>query len=211
MPNLNQTRQQLTQLLQTAPDDPEAFVRAWGYLQEEIRYMARGVMNREEKRTLLETEVLINEAFISLLKRFNDGRTPELNDREHFLCTVSKYMQHFVVDHARSRSAKKRGGGRRRVDLEITVGELVEPEKFMSGEAADALEALDQLEKNGEEGRQAAEIARLRWMYGWSVAQVASDLEISERTVKARWQFAKAWLRMNIEESEKQDPDHDGS
>ena len=103
-------------------------------------------------------------------------------------------MRRILIDHARARQAAKRGGDRQREpidDLEDAVS--VESDRLLSIDAA-----LADFEKFDPEK---ARIVRLRFFAGLSVEEIARALEVSERTVKRHWRFAKAWLYRRLSES----------
>ena len=97
-------------------------------------------------------------------------------------------MRQILIDHARRRRSLKRGGDPVRVSLD-QVGPI-------SWDAPEHLLALDEaLLRLARQDPRAAEVVQLRYFAGMSVAQTAEALEVSERTVKREWTFARAWLR----------------
>src|SRR3989441_2570497 len=124
-------------------------VRAWGdgddgaleqltpLVEAELRRLARGYMRRERRGHTLQTTALVNEAFL----RLTDARRVRWQDRAHFLGISARLMRRVLVDHARSRGYRKRGGGGQRVTLD--EGLVTSPEPAVDVLALDrALEAL---------------------------------------------------------------------
>ena len=96
-------------------------------------------------------------------------------------------MRQVLVDHARARGALKRGAERSRVTLSEAAG----PAAGVVVEVADLVQALDALSRLNARH---AEVVVLRFFGGLTVAEVASELEVSKRTVEEDWRFARAWL-----------------
>jgi RNA polymerase sigma factor (TIGR02999 family) len=110
-------------------------------------------------------------------------------------------MRHVLVDHARLRAAEKRDGGERvpMEDCELASegGASARPEVLLAVDCA--------LARLGEFDAELAELVELRFYGGASTAEIAAALSLSERTVKRRWQFARAWLSRQVAGPE--DPD----
>jgi RNA polymerase sigma factor (TIGR02999 family) len=186
-------RHRITLLLDQAREgDSKATEQVWREMYTEIHRIARGFADREGATPTIQASMLISEAYLRLF----GGVIPEWNDRKHFLNTVAKSMGRFLIDHARSRDAQKRGGGKKPLRLTISAGELSDYRAAHASSAGDALESLDMLEA---ESPDAAEIARLRFVLGLSVDQAAEVTGLAPRTVKAKWAYAKAWLRERLE------------
>ena len=185
-------RHRITLLLDQAREgDSKATEQVWREMYNEIHRIARGFADREGATPTIQASMLISEAYLRLF----GGAIPEWNDRKHFLNTVAKSMGQFLIDHARSRDAKKRGGGWKAVPLTIAAGELTNFQTAQSDDAVNAIAALDVLEL---ESPDAAEVARLRFVLGLSVEQTAEATGMATRTVKKKWQYAKAWLRHRL-------------
>ena len=119
-------------------------------------------------------------------------------NRRHFFGSAARVMGQFLIDHARSRSRVKRGGGMQRVPLEICEGELKNLETAHSDEIARLLGAMAALEL---EAPRRAEVAWLRYVLGLTIDQAAAILEVSRRTIIDDWRFAQAWLRRRLLEA----------
>ena len=92
-----------------------------------------------------------------------------------------------MIDYARARGARQRGGGIRRVPLDaVEAAESVDVDTILAVD-----EAIERLAKSSA---RTAEIVRLRFYAGLTEPEVAAALSISERTVRREWVFAKAWL-----------------
>lgn len=156
-------------------------------LYEELRRLAEARLRRTPPGLTLQPTALVHEAWIKLV----GDRDPGWSHRGHFLAAAAQAMREILVDHARRRSALKRGGGRLRVEadvdgiaIEVPVDEVL---------ALD--EALRQLERAAP---RPARVVELRWFAGLSNAEAAQVLEISEPTVERDWRFARSWLAKAI-------------
>jgi RNA polymerase sigma factor (TIGR02999 family) len=115
-------------------------------------------------------------------------RDPGWNGRGHFLAAAAEAMRRVLINRARDRGRLKRGGDRYRVDLE----NLRDPFEAPDEDLFDLDEALDRLA--GAYPRP-AELVKLRFFAGLSLAEAAATLGISIRTADREWMFARAWLR----------------
>ena len=182
----------ITLLLNQAHDGHDNALRSvWEGLQIEIRSMARSLMARESNAPTLQPTVLVNEAWLRMHKQSDDS----WDNRRHFLGAVSTAMSRFLIDRSRRVQTTKRGSGQRPVSIDVSVGEISLFDKVQTPEGLDALEALESLR---EEAPEAAEVAQLRFISGLSTLDTAMVLGLTERIVRARWLFAKAWLRRRL-------------
>jgi RNA polymerase sigma factor (TIGR02999 family) len=167
------------------PGAVTALLRAWrdgddGALEQltplveaELRRLARGYMRRERRGHTLQTTALVNEAFL----RLTDARRVRWQDRAHFLGISARLMRRVLVDHARSRAYRKRGGGAQRVTLD--EGLVTSPEPAVDVRKSRVIE--------------------LRFFGGLSVEETAEVLHVSADTVKRDWRLAKLWLLRELE------------
>ena len=113
----------VTDLLQAwGAGDDGALERLVPLVEEELRRLARGYMARERQAHTLQVTALVNEAFL----RLTDARRLAWQDRAHFLGIAARLMRRVLVDHARARGYRKRGGGAERVTLDEAL--IVSPE-----------------------------------------------------------------------------------
>lgn len=164
-------------------DRREAMERLVPLLYDELRALAQSHLNRERPDHTLQATALVHEAYLRLL----GASRPPWNDRSHFFRAAAEAMRRILVEHARARHRIKRGGDPVRVQLR---------DSFMGEERdLDELLALDEaLRRLDEQDPRAADVVRLRYFAGLSIADTARALEMSERTVKRDWALARAWL-----------------
>jgi len=154
----------------------------------ELRRIAGAHFAHERPGHTLQPTELIQEVFIRLIK---PGAGP-WNDRGHFFRIASRAMRQILVDHARTRRTRKRGGGLVRVDLNELV--LFAPEE--SSRLIELDQALSRLEQLSE--RQ-SKVVELRFFGGLSVRETAEVLRVGVTTVKQDWALAKAWLERELD------------
>jgi len=164
-------------------DRKEAMGRLVPLLYDELRGLARAQLARERPDHTLQATALVNEAYVRLL----GASEPPWNDRSHFFRAAAEAMRRILIEHARKRGRAKRGGGRVRVELRDA--------HLTDEQDLDELLALDEaFRRLDEQDPRAADVVRLRYYAGLSVADTARALDLSERTVKRDWTLARAWL-----------------
>lgn len=192
----DEERRTITLLLDQARDgDASATEQVWNELYAEIHKIARGFSAREGNTPTLQPSMLVNEAFIKLF----GGAPVDWTNRQHFINTAARAMGNFLIDRARARDSAKRGGGRKAIPLTIAAGELADYQTAHSMHAVQAIDALAALE---EVASDAAEVARFRFVLGFSVKETAEITGIAPSTVKKKWKFAKAWMRKHLAEQD---------
>ncbi|MDP6480133.1 MAG: ECF-type sigma factor [Phycisphaerales bacterium] len=183
----------LTEILNAAAaGEGEAAEAAWAAVYDDIHHMAYYALSHEAPATQLQATLLVHEVFLKLDRHHPD----QWDSRRHFFGAVARCMQQYLVDHARHRSAKRRGGGRGKVSLTVVAGELASLDVAVSSQLPSLLTAFEGLE---QESPRAAEIARLRYILGLTVQQAAQITGMSDRTVKKDWAYARAWLRRELD------------
>lgn len=153
-----------------------------------IRAIAAQALRAQHGATLSPTE-LAHEALLRLL-----GDAPDWHDRHHFFHVVAQATRQILVDKARRRLADKRGGGQAHLPLsaaEFAALPAQEAELLRVDEALSALAELDP-----RQGR----IVELVYFGGFSRAEIARALEVSEGTVDRDLRFARAWLKQALSE-----------
>lgn len=159
------------------------FVRVY----DELRVTAHRLALHEAGDTL-DTTALVHEAYLKLV----GGSPLEIQDRRHFYSIAARAMRQILVDNARRRRARKRGGDRARVDVD--TDQLPERVAASCSSPVDAL-ALDQaLEALESAHERLARVVELRFFVGLSLEETGEVLGMSSRTVKRDWQKAKAFL-----------------
>ncbi len=153
----------------------------------ELRRLAAIHMRRERGNHTLQATALANEVWAQIA----GGPNVEWQNRAHFFAIASLHMRQILVDHARKRSAAKRGGDQPAVTLQDNlIGEqsnLVD--LLVLNEALDRLKTFDE---------RACRIVELHFFGGLSFDEMALVLGVSARTVKRSWSMARAWLHSQL-------------
>ena len=109
-------------------------------------------------------------------------------------------MRQILIDHARAKQRLKRGEGAKRVDAELN--ELAGRDQINGDDDPDQILALDSAVRQLETlDPQAGQVVKLRFFAGLTVEETAAAMDISERTVKRDWQFARNWLLEQLAQS----------
>jgi RNA polymerase sigma factor (TIGR02999 family) len=184
-----ESKRPVTELLSALGEgDQAAAEELLPLVYHELRKLARARMAAEPAQTLQPT-ALVHEAYLRLVGK--DGEGKQWKGRRHFFGAAALAMRRIMVERARTRGQLKRGGNRKRVNLDDEVA-AVEP----GGEDVLALDrALDKLAK--VEPRQ-AQIVMLRYFIGLTNEQAAAALGLSEAMIRKDWTVARAWLYREI-------------
>jgi RNA polymerase sigma factor (TIGR02999 family) len=187
---------QLTQILHAAErGDREAAGRLIVLVYDELRNLAAQKLARESPGQTLDATALVNEAYLRLV---GSSTPPHFAGRAHFFAAAAEAMRRILVDNARRKRSIKAGGDRKRVDL-AEVEPAVEPPPNLDILALD--EALVELEAKD---KRKAELVKLRFFAGLSNEEAADALGISVSTADNDWAYARAWLRLEMEGTERE-------
>jgi len=170
--------------------DRQALDRVLGTLYQELHTLARRQLSGQQNNTLDPTS-LVHESYLKLIGANGGAR---FEDRAHFFAYAASAMRSVVVDYARNRMARKRGGDLKRV-AEI-------PEEAESSLRLDEnLLALDNaLERLLAVDPKLAKVVELRYFAGLSEQEIAELLQRSERSVRRDWQKARLFLLATMRE-----------
>jgi RNA polymerase sigma factor (TIGR02999 family) len=184
VPSIDEPSEEVTHLLRAWTGGDEA---ALGRLAErvypELRLMARRYIKNEREANTLQTTALVHEVYLRLV----DVAQVEWHQRAQFFAMAAQMMRRILVDAARARGSRKRGGQTPKVNIEETAVLSVAPERSILA-LDEALTALSQL------APRQAKVVELRYFGGLTEEEIVAALEISPRTVRRDWDLAKAWL-----------------
>ncbi|MGB7923355.1 MAG: sigma-70 family RNA polymerase sigma factor [Pyrinomonadaceae bacterium] len=162
---------------ESAPDEMLPLV------YEELRRLAGYYMSRERSDHTLQPTALVHEAYLRLI----DQRHVDWKNRAQFFGLAANMMRRVLVNHARDRTAAKRGGDAQKVSLSMAVDSFERPDVDVIA----LHEALDQLA--GVDPRK-SRIVELKFFGGLKTEEIAEVLRLSTATVEREWSFARAWL-----------------
>jgi RNA polymerase sigma factor (TIGR02999 family) len=181
----------VTVLLQAwARGDQGALDELTPLIYAELRRLAGARLRRERPGHTLSPTELVSEAFVRLV----GGEHPAYEDRVHFFAVAARHMRRILVDHARRRTADKRGGRDRPVTFDEGLiagdrpGELVALD-----DAIDALAAVDERK---------ARAVELYYFGGMGHKEIAAALSVHENTVARDLRLGEAWLHRHLTSGE---------
>jgi len=161
--------------------------RVMPILYARLHALAEQQMQREGSGHTLQPTALVNEAYLKLV----DQRSARWESRSHFLAVAAEAMRRVLIDHARRRAALKRGGKAERVPLGHA-------EAAGNEAGVDLIELDDALRRLAEVDAVGARIVEMRFFGGMEIEAIAGVLGMTDRTVRRRWVFAKAWLSREL-------------
>ena len=175
---------EITQLLLAWSDgDETALTQLAPLVEAELRRLAQRYLSHERSGHTLQTTALVNEAYLRLI----DWKNVHWQNRAHFFAVSAQLMRRILVDHARHRKYRKRGGDAIRVSLTEAVNVVQE-------RSADVLALDEALQSLATLDPRKSQIVELRFFGGLSVEETAEVLKVSPRTVMREWGLAQAWL-----------------
>jgi RNA polymerase sigma factor (TIGR02999 family) len=184
----------MTLLLDAAASgDVHAAATILPLVYDELRRLAAARLANEPNDHTLQPTALVHEAYLRLVGPTGGS---EWENRAHFFGAAAQAMRRVLVDHARTRQAEKRGGLRRRVELDATQLPVFEsdPDRWMALDEALTAFALDD--------PTAARVAELRLCVGLSIQEAGDALGLSRSTAFRHWTYARAWLTARLSESD---------
>jgi RNA polymerase sigma factor (TIGR02999 family) len=154
-------------------------------MYQDLRRIARRERLRVRAGATLQTTALVHEAYLKL------EHLASFNDDEHFLRACALAMRHILVNHARERMARKRGGGAANIPIDEAPEISSAPDEVVV-KINDALLELAQLSPR------LAQVVECRFFAGYDDAETALALGLTDRTVRRDWVKARAWLRREL-------------
>jgi RNA polymerase sigma factor (TIGR02999 family) len=157
---------------------------ASGY--EEMRRIARRIIAGDALRAVLQPTDLVNEAVLRLI----DSSRVALSSKGHLLALAARTMRRVLIDESRKAAAAKRQ------TPELLTSWPGAPSRGLL-KLEDLHGGLQALEAFSPEH---AQVVELRFSFGMSVEEAAAASGVAERTIKRRWQAARAWLHDYLSE-----------
>jgi RNA polymerase sigma factor (TIGR02999 family) len=166
--------------------DPTAAEQLLPLVYDELRRLAAQQLANEKPGQTLQTTALVHEAYLRLV----GPQDPGWNGRGHFFAAAAEAMRRILVERARRKRRRKHGGGLLHQDSNLD--DLAGPETRDPLEVLAVHEALDQL---ADKAPRKAELVKLRYFLGCTMAEAAQVLGIAQATAEEDWTYSKAWLR----------------
>lgn len=179
---------EITRMLHAAAaGDGEAAAALLPRVYAELRTLAAARLRRAPPGQTLQATALVHEAYLALVGK----QDPGWNGRGHFFGAAAQAMREIVIDQARRKAARKRGGDWARAEVEVDEVGLVGGGGLPDEDLLALDEALTRLEAEHPER---ARVVVLRHYGGLQEAEIAEVMGVSTRTVERAWRFARAWL-----------------
>jgi RNA polymerase sigma factor (TIGR02999 family) len=175
-------------LLQIDSGDPSAAEQLLPLVYDELRKLAAAKLAQERPGQTLQATALVHDAYLRLV---DVERAQHWNSRGHFFAAAAEAMRRILVDNARRKQSKKRGGDRAHLDLDQLAAATSE-------RTDDVLDIDDALVGLAKADPQAAELVKLRYFAGLSIPDAAAALDISPRSADFLWAYARAWLLRSL-------------
>jgi RNA polymerase sigma-70 factor (ECF subfamily) len=189
-------RRDLTLILGRArAGDDQAKDELIALIYDELRQVASRLMRSERSDHTLPPTAVVHEAVIRLL---GDAVFDTARDRNYLFASAARAMREVLIDHARRRSADRRGGHRRRVPLDQVVD-------YFEEQGVDVVAVHEALDRLTQWNERQGQVMTLRYFGGLTVPEVATALGVSVVTVERDWRLARAWLRGQLREEEAND------
>jgi RNA polymerase sigma factor (TIGR02999 family) len=182
------TQNDVTGLLHSvAASEPGAAQRLLPLVYDELRRLAHARLAALPRGQTLQSTALVHEAYLRLVGKHD----LHIDSKRHFFFAAARAMRDILVERARAKAGPKRGGGRRRIELDDAL--------LVQEAPSDDLLALDEaLEELEREDPEKARIVELRFFAGMTMAEAATVLDVSERSLHRQWRFIKAWLQRRL-------------
>ncbi|HKI19544.1 MAG TPA: ECF-type sigma factor [Isosphaeraceae bacterium] len=180
-------RVEVTRILDAlAQGEPKAAHDLLPLIYAELRRLAARKLASQATGQTLQPTALVHEAYLRLVGGGDDER--HWDNRGHFYAAAAEAMRRILLDRARDKKRLKRGGGRRRQNLDLNA-------VLDFGAPADDLIDLDEaLTRLAAVDAEAAALVKLRLFTGLTVDEAARALGVSRRSAERDWTFARTWL-----------------
>jgi RNA polymerase sigma factor (TIGR02999 family) len=180
----NTDSQQITSLLvEWSNGNQSALEDLMPLVYDELRRIARRFMRRQSAGHTFQTTELIHEAYLKLAR----SEDQNWQNRAHFFGVAAQAMRHILVDYARSKQSRKRGGWQEKITLDESAA--------VSFQRSDELVLLDDaMRQLAAMDERKAQVVELKYFGGLTNEEIAEVLRISPETVKRDWRFSRTWL-----------------
>jgi RNA polymerase sigma factor (TIGR02999 family) len=174
-------------LLAWQQGDRDALQRLVPLVYDELRRVAHTRLRAEPAGHVLQTTALVHEAYLRLI----DLDRIQLRDRSHLLALAARLMRQILVDQARRRDSRKRGGDVKIVALADYTPLTEQPpiDVLALNEALTDLDAIDP---------RLSRLIEVKFFAGLTIAEAAEALEVSTATAERDWAVARAWLHQRL-------------
>jgi RNA polymerase sigma-70 factor (ECF subfamily) len=187
-------------LLRWSEGDESALAQLMPVVYGELRRLGRSAMRRAERESILQPTALVHEVWLRLAGKDRLS----LHSRAQFYALAAKLMRDILVDQLRRRQAAKRGGSQIEVALE-DANPSEQPEHV------DFLVLDEALTRLGEIKPRYTQMVELRYLAGLTIDETAEVLKVSHATIEREWNFARAWLRRELQSGSREPANRKGA
>jgi RNA polymerase sigma factor (TIGR02999 family) len=168
--------------------DPQAAEQLLPLVYDELRQLAAAKLTQEKPGQTLQATALVHEAYMHLVGTgAAAGRQPRWESRGHFFAAAAEAMRRILIDRARQKRSEKRGGTRKRLDIDaIDLATTAAPDQLLALNEA--------LAKLARQDADAARLVQLRYFAGLTVEEAGKALGMPTTTAYRHWNYARVWL-----------------
>jgi RNA polymerase sigma factor (TIGR02999 family) len=173
--------------------DPSAAEQLLPLVYDELRRLAAQKLAREKPGQTLQATALVHEAYARLVGRGEGGvgGGQRWDSQGHFFAAAAEAMRRILVDQARKKRSTKRGGGRKKLNIDsIDLATQATPDQLLA--------VNDALAKLTREDPAAARLVELRYFAGLTVDEAGQALGMSTATAYRHWKYARTWLHSEL-------------
>jgi len=170
-------------LLRWNAGDSQALENLTPLVYKDLRRLAGDALGRESPGHTLSATALVHEVYLRLI----DQRRVRWENRAHFFGAAAHIMRRVLVDHARAKTAAKRGGSSTKIAIEDDAA-------IVGGLAEDVVDLDIALNRLAAVDDRKARVVEMKFFGGMTNLEVATTLGISDATVERDWKMARAWL-----------------
>jgi len=156
-------------------------------LYSELHRLARRQLAHNGRGITLGVTTLLHEAYLDMTERSGT----EFPDRARFMGYAARVMRALIIDYVRNRQAQKRGG---QFELISLANGLIDG----SADERELTQISEALDKLAEADPELAEVVDMKFFCGFSFLEIAAMRNLSERTVKRKWQKARIYLHREL-------------
>jgi RNA polymerase sigma factor (TIGR02999 family) len=168
--------------------DPHAAEQLLPLVYDELRKLAAQRLAQEKPGQTLQATALVHEAYLRLV---DVAKAQHWNSRGHFFSAAAEAMRRILVESARCKGRLKRGGHWQRLDVRVVEPAAAAPD-------VDVLALDEALAHLAREHPEKAELVKLRYFTGLTLAEAAAALGFSASTADRHWRYARAWLARRL-------------
>lgn len=176
-------------LVRWSDGDASALAELTPVVYNELRRLARSSLQRGPDQSVLQPTALVHEVWLRLVSKVHLS----LQTRAQFYALTAKVMRDLLVDRARRRQAAKRGGGGQ---IEVSLEDANASEQPRQVDLLVLDEAMTRL---GTIKPRYTQVVELRYLAGLTIDETAAALNVSPATIQREWEFARAWLRRELD------------